>query len=380
MTGIERAVSTSALIVSLWLVGHAETESGMTFHGSLYSDLHLYHDVRAKSEDTAFFGGTSLLTLEFENRDQRQTKIRGVGDIITLYGSHALSLSEPAEAPVLVDLRELYLSLYLPRADILIGRQIVSFGKGMLFSPMDKFSSVDIRDVAFRRRGSDIVSVRLPFGMLGGVDILTGLPVPKRQTTLAVKGFGTQFDWDFSVIAMYRSGIDSLTVPVLKEHSGVVDFSRSMSIPTGADEEYIAGAGLKGDFILGWYLEAVEHFVGGIDTHYFEGMLGADYSVDNRWFFAGEYLYRSQGAPRESLRGNHNGFLTMRYVISDLMSASVTGLGSLPEEFFLVTTQYSYNVLRNTDLIFYLRGWGNMEQALSEIPDVEYALRIKVSF
>ncbi len=109
-------------------------------------------------------------------------------------------------------------------------------------------------------------------------------------------------------------------------------------------------------------------------------MLGADYSVDNRWFFAGEYLYRSPGAPRESLRGNHNGFLTLRYAINDLMSASVTGIGSLPEEFFLVTTQYSYNVLQNTDLIFYLRGWGNMEQALSEIPDVEYALRIEVSF
>ncbi len=378
---MKQIITATALLVSMWVGGHADTRPGVVFQGSLYSDLHLYHTLRSDTDDTAYFGGTSLLTLVAENGNQKQAKVRAAADVITLYGSHAESLFGGlsgrvpvfSEAPVLVDLRELYLSLYLPFADVVLGRQIVNFGKGMLFSPLDVFSSVDVLDVAFRRRGSDIASVRVPLGMLSGIDIIAQLPLPQTSATLAAKGFGTLFDMDLSVIAMYRTASDEAAVPI---EDSLVEGNSSVT----AEEEYLVGAGVKGDLVAGWYLEAVEHFAGGVDTRYFEGMVGADYSVNNRWFFTGEYLYRCSGAPEDPLWDEHNGFFSVRYAINDLMSASATGIGSFPREFLLVTLQYSYNVLQNTNLILYLRGMNNLPQISAESPDLEYALRIEVAF
>jgi len=116
------------------------------------------------------------LTLNLQNANAKSAKIEGSVDFWLLTGAYAdayrridstSSLILPGLSSVFIaDVRKLYASLFLPFADVSIGRQIISFGQGMVFSPIDVFSSVNILDLTLRRSGSDVARVRVPFGDL----------------------------------------------------------------------------------------------------------------------------------------------------------------------------------------------------------------------
>lgn len=368
---IKKSLLTVLLYVCLFCThdAHAQQKSGIAFHGSMYTDLGLLHTVHSGSKDEADFAGMSVLSVNLKNTNRKFGKVEGLFDVIIPYGSmieryipdtidsdssllDLYKLFSFGKAPVLLDIRKLYLSMYLPFADITIGRQIINFGKGFVFSPIDVFSSVELFDINYRRRGTDIANIRIPFSDLAGLDITTELPFIDDNFSTAVKLFATFFDFDFSLIGMYRNaGTDA-------------DF----------EDEAIIGLAFKGDMEIGIYGEAVTHVLTDSKDVFFEGMLGADYSIKDKWYFAAEYLYKQYNWSN-SIWGENNLFGSIRYNINDIMNVSGNVIYDFQHETSIGILQWYYNILQNVNTIVYIQGTDSpVGQYLM------YALRAEVRF
>jgi hypothetical protein len=338
----------------------AADRSGLTAYGMLRFDASGWVRSLDRSDSAVCFAGMNMLTLNVTSQHLKTAKVEGALDIYQLYGVYSMLQSGAAgdhvtsllsgRASLFADLRTLYAALYLPWADVTLGRQIVNYGKGMLFSPLDVFSSVNLVELSFRRSGSDIVMVSVPLGDLSGIDAVTELPTGKGDHTSSVRGFVTVAHWDLSVAALYRHRA--------REASGGVAF--------------------KGDLIAGITGELVTHYDRDMQKWRFEAMGGADYSIGRTVMFAAEYLYRNGGA-QHPVYDRHNIFGTVQYRINDLMSLSLVLLGALPKENGLATLQYSWNLLQSVTTIFYLRYY-HLDGFRDILPGGEGGVRVEVSF
>jgi hypothetical protein len=226
------------------------------------------------------------------------------------------------------------------------------------------FSSANLLDLGFRRRGSDVARVRVPFGSLAGADAVVKLASREQGGTGAVKLYANLLGFDLSAIGMYRGDAD----------------------------EVMCGFSFKGDAVAGVYGEAAVHWPASAGT-YFRGMLGADYSVRNTWFFTLEYLFNTRTSDTGSGTGlvtelgqmysnRHYGFAMVAYAITEIMRISVNALGDIENRSALCTAQYYYNIFQNANTILYVRyNAGNWSDTPSfSIPDMEYGIRVEISF
>jgi hypothetical protein len=353
-------------------------EGGIVFSGVSQNDI-VALELVDKSKpvcDQFDFAGANLLTLTMRNANAKVVRVDASVDFWLLLGAYADAYrrADSSQAPAMLqspsaafiaDVRKLYCALYLPYADISIGRQIVSFGQGMVFSPIDVFSSVNILDLSLRRRGSDVARVRVPFGDLAGIDALAKVGSRSEGIAAAIKGFGHLGTFDIASIGIYQTDLN----------------------------EFVTGLTFKGDLAAGVYGELVEHWrYSGYRA--FVGMLGADYSINGDWYVTVEYLYNEKpqpaGTPSQfslvqtniALMHNHYGFLSARYKINDLMNVSASAIADISAKSGFITAQYSYNVLQNADVVVYVQGYPASINGLLPIPyaEVTYGVRVKVAF
>jgi hypothetical protein len=364
-----------ACILSPFASENKHPQKGLEFTGTLQTDGLIQHVYEKSARDSFFFAGNNLFILNARNKNRSFAAVNASLDVIMLYGEYARALEAYADmlpsgtisqAPALMDLRKLYLSLYLPWADVSIGRQIINFGKGMLFSPIDVFTTINIFELNFRRRGSDALRIQIPFGETAGADLITEIPGIGSNNSSAIKFFANLFDFDFSAIGIYRE----------------------------KKEEYIAGATFKGDLVVGLYGELVEHFMGTFNDRFFEAMAGIDYSIKNRVFLLMEYYYNQreiegtqmglhllQSVERPFFKKHYLLFST-QYRFNELMNISAGIIQNITDNASILTLQYYYNILQNANSIFYVR-WYNSNINDIEVPgmyDLEYGIRVEVSF
>lgn len=368
-------ITTAALSMLLACCLPLLAKGGLEFSGDLSMDLMLLHDYVSDGSDEVDFGGTGRLSLGFRNVNRRYGKIEGSLDVIMLYGMTAggadltqvedadlaellsagqMQLFSLGSAPVILDLRKLYLAFYLPFADIAIGRQIVNFGKGFVFSPIDAFSTVNALDLDFRRSGSDVVTVKIPIGNLSGVDLIGELPYGTSPFSVAAKGFTTIGSFDIGLVGLYRdpNGRD------------------------GAVRQGLAGVSFKGDVEVGLYGELVTHIIQDGRRAWAEAMLGVDYSIRNRWVLTAEYQYSDHGWTQRTW-GEHNAFASAQFLINDLVSVSGNALYDFEHKRAFGTLMGTYSVAQNVNAELYVRGFTGFDA----IPyDLSYGLRTAVQF
>jgi hypothetical protein len=357
-------------------------QEGLILSGVSRNDLICLEtlDKNKPARDQVDFAGANLFTLDFRNARATFAKIEGSADFWLLSGTYAdafnradssgnsssaLSIISSPSSAFLLDIRKLYASLFLPFADFSVGRQIISFGQGLVFSPTDVFSSVNILDLSLRRHGSDVARVRVPFGDLSGIDAIAKLTSRKQGTAAALKAYSHVGSFDLAGIGIFR----------------------------GAENEVITGLTFKGDLVAGVYGELVEHWrQAGVRS--FVGMLGADYSIENDWYFAAEYLYNERadktGTPASwsiiqtsiPLLDHHYGFITARYKINDIMNVSASAIADIPAKSGIITAQYFYNVMQNANAILYVQYYPASETGLLPFStgELTYGFRIEVAF
>lgn len=348
-----------AVFLGLQVVRSVSGASGLTVHGSLQADASGWYQDKNQIDSAVSFAGVNMLALEVKTSQLKMAKIEGMLDIYQLYGKNAEYLygampaavtSFTSDAPIKLDLRTLYGALYLPWADVTIGRQIVNYGKGMLFSPLDVFSTVNLLELSLKRSGSNIAMAAIPIGDLSGVDVVSEFPVGDNDYASSVRGFTTIKGWDFSTVGIYRHQSQKVT----------------------------GGIAFKGDLEVGVTGELVAHYGFETDKIRFEAMTGVDYSFQNRVFLTTEYWYRSEETSFP-IYGEHNLFGSVQYVINDLTSVSMIVIAAIPEKHTLATLQYQYNILQSVDTQWFLRYY-HLKSPGETVPDGEAGVRVVISF
>ncbi|HEX37469.1 MAG TPA: hypothetical protein ENG70_01210 [Candidatus Cloacimonetes bacterium] len=366
---MKKLLSMSLLLLATIRLFAASEQTGIKLWGSNYVDIAAFHFLNNSTDDSLKIGGMNTVSLKFHNSNKHYGKFEGNIDLLIPLGYTADqfsqlieegdSLSSPfyplfvqGNTPVLLDIRKLYLSVYLPFADIMLGRQIINFGKAFIFSPIDVFSTVDVADINFRRHGSDVTAIKIPFSFLSGMDLITEFPRKHHEYSSAFRIYHNMWDFDFAANAIYKH----------------------------RNKEVITGFSFKGDAFFGIYGELIEHFMDNFEKKYFEGMFGLDYSIANTYIFRTEYYYKNSNINNEW--GKHNLFISFQYLINDLLNVSIHTIGSDVggnEQMLMYMGQCNYNILQNVNLITYAR-YFSQKNEVKTLPDVEYAVRIEVKF
>lgn len=360
-------------------IAHEQQEKGLAVRGALRSDILFHHTIRTNSEgvyDHALnYAGMTTFFLVAENKRQARAKFEADIMVTLLYGEYADAVAEAlgetslsfGDAPFFATIRKLYIRLSPSFADITFGRQIINFGKGMLFSPIDVFSSVDLTDLSFERTGSDILLAKFYFGATAGLDVVGKFTTDLADMTGAVKLYANVFDVDLSLVGIYKAEAPATVI----------------------------GATFKGDLIVGVYGEGVLHIqTNGTDV-FFEAMAGFDYSfLDDAFTFVCEYRYNGRPVDGDALTpsdvatlqriflGEHYLFFSLTYMINEITTLSGNVIWNVAEEEVMGTLSFYYNLFQNTDFTTYVRYQTGDINGVSFLDayDLEYAFRIEVAF
>ncbi len=213
------------------------------------------------------YAGQTTWRLSAVNLDTEYARFEFSGDVSLLHGvmtnlaQSSMAWQVGEEAVLTVDLRKFLVMVKPWWGDVILGRQLVRWGEGVVFSPMDFFTSLDMMDVSLSRLGVDALRVKIPLGQTGFGEAI-GLVHSSwtNSTTGARAGIGIG-SWYTTAAGFYR----------------------------GRERGWIGGVSLKGDLGPTWYTEVVYHHATNEKHSFWHGMVGMDYSWQKKWLIRLEY-------------------------------------------------------------------------------------------
>jgi hypothetical protein len=342
------------------------TLGGLVFSGSLLGDAAALFTApeagSALSSSDFSYSGSNRFTLNFITANHSAAKAEGSLRATVLTGSAAAEAASSSAASVstsssvlVPELRKLYVAFYTDAADFSVGRQIVSFGRGRVFSPIDSFSSVSLEGLEPERTGSDTLRVKVPLGDLAGIDAVAAPEAELGNGTYALRAQTTVADTGLSAVGMYR----------------------------GSADEYVAGADFKGDLEVGLYGEGLVHVARTTGDLRVEAMAGTDYSIANEYFFTAEYQYRGRGEGSERAavpRDDHDLFLEASWEPTSLETFSANLVWDVTAMAALTTAAASFSVAQNATLAFYVRLLDGALLGLASSRRVMIGTQVEVKF
>ncbi len=176
-----------------------------------------------------------------------------------------------------LSVERLHIDLNLKSVDLTIGRQALNWGSGLVFHPTDLYAEVVATEPWRERRGVNAVKAAIP---VGDHQITAVVAVDDDLSPLYAEEIGAP-DVSAAVKATFRVGGTDLSAV------GHV----------ASDEDWFAGADLRGNLGVGWWVEGGWHGKAGAA----EVVAGVDYSFDvlDSLFVAAEYRYDGTGARPE---------------------------------------------------------------------------------
>ncbi|MGC8771236.1 MAG: hypothetical protein ACP5Q5_08290 [Brevinematia bacterium] len=319
-------------------------EPGLSLSGYFQSGAGIVHIISNDAISNTSYAGKSTLRLNFVNNDTGLAKIDGSVNFNVLYGLYACLYSTQSngvkigeEAILTMDIRKLYLVLKADFFDFYIGRQLIKFGEGFVFSPLNPFSSIDFTDVNFTRLGVDGLRIKFQLSDLGYLEVLT-LPTSDFTNSDVAGRLGFNlYGWDISFASFYRGKYDYIS----------------------------GGLSFKGDLFVGLYGEFVYHCKNETNT-FWNAMVGMDYSFLDKFIIRMEYYYHSFETNDLTLFELINSpvypFISKHYLMAQLVftptiidSFYLSYLDNLMNEAMLVMFSYQRNLYQNVNLLFNIR-------------------------
>lgn len=218
----------------------------------------------------------------------------------------APSLAEAAGSEILAAfrVRTAWARLDWGWASFTAGRQILNYGRGAVFSPVDIFASLETRGLSTTRRGIDSLRLKAPLGDTGLLDLVAAPGSEPDAGRYSLRASG-----------LLAPGLDA----------------GALAAWSGGDDEFIAGADFKLDLGASFHGEALWLHPAGSDLggsgDHLRASAGLDWSLGDLIFLA-EY-YWNGGVPAVEdplLAGEHNLYAILSWQASELfvLSASVT--------------------------------------------------------
>lgn len=340
---IFRSIFTKLIIVLFVIIqniSYAQDEGGLNISGYFRTDVGTIFVISNDSLDGYYYIGKNTLRLDFGNNDTTYGKIEGSIDFYLLSGRYVEFLLAQTNGISIgqniilsYNIRKLYLMVRFDWADVSIGRQLLKFGQGLVFSPINFFDKLDISDINFSRTGEDIVRIKIPLGDRGGLDFVS---LPRTEIT--------------------NSDISTrILLPVLGfDVEGIIGYF-------GKDGYIRGGLSFKVDLEIGLYGEVVYNYHRDESNRYLELTIGGDYSFFDKLIVRGEYYYNSFDVNQlplyKALNLKNYPFLSHQYSMIQLSylpditsSITLSFIKNLEKEGFLIYFGLTKNLFQNVNL------------------------------
>ncbi|HUJ76132.1 MAG TPA: hypothetical protein VL359_14815, partial [bacterium] len=175
----------------------------------------------------------------------------------------APSAAAGQDAALAARVRTMYGKLDLDWISLTLGRQVVNYGRGELWSPTDIFTELDLSGISPVRRGTDSVRLTVPLGQTAGFDVV-GAP------TLAPAD------------GRYSARANALIADVFD--------AAVVAARDGADKGWVLGADFKTDVEVGLTGEATYFQPDPGGWGWVRAAAGVDWSIGD-FILAAEYYY-----------------------------------------------------------------------------------------
>ncbi|MEJ2108573.1 MAG: hypothetical protein P8Z37_01420 [Acidobacteriota bacterium] len=236
------------------------------------------------------------------------------------------------------------LSLRLPSADVIIGRQAIAWGSARVMNPTDvlapfTFDALDTED----RIGIDAIRARIPIGILSEIDVgyVFGRDFEFRNSAFFMRaGFNTS-----------RTDISLLLMGFRENLLLGIDMAR----PVGG-----AGVWLESAYVFSDFFNTEE--TSGRD--YFRATAGMDYNLTGKTYGFVEYHFNGAGSTLASdylnsfketayqegsvyLLGRHYIVPGLVYQCTPLISCTIQSLINVTDPSIFLSSQLDYNIGNN---------------------------------
>jgi len=367
-----------SLVACLTTAALPAQEGGLDIRGSVQDNTVLLQD--AEAGDLAYAGYVRV-SLSAQNKDRENAKLDLDASVSLLYGRYADAFLAPISAagfgavPALnaaveLDIRKLSLSLYLGPVDLTVGRKIVNWGYGRVFSPADAYSSIDLGDISLRRTGSDLLMAEVYFTDATGAGLIISPTSDMTGFKAGGKFFTNLLDFDASLIGVYRD----------------------------AEADLILGTAVKGTvpvLDIGLTMEGIRHIVPEGEDGWFEAMVGLDYSFFDRVLIVmAEYYFNERPIDAASLSpvelaavdrafwGRHYVFGSAQLVMFDVFVVSASALTNIETLAAIAALQLSAGIFDNTFISGAVRAFSGDVNSIPGVAGLRlsYGLSIEIRF
>ncbi len=228
--------------------------------------------------------------------------------------------SDPEAVDDVATIERLYLTLSRGPVDLVAGKQLISWGSGLLANPTDVFTQKPVGDLSAELPG--VWAARATFGVSDEANLHLAAAVDERRCCDAI--LLTRYDQTF----------------------GTTDAALTLAYTRG-NEQLVTGIDVKGELELGLWAEAAlvfDHSGGAFAEPFLLAELGADYSFGDlylavEWIHQGNgtggawqgptrqpprYLIRSASGSEwgeQALLGTNYALLLLRYTFSTTLTA-----------------------------------------------------------
>jgi hypothetical protein len=224
--------------------------------------------------------------------------------------------------------RTLYLKLDPGWASLTLGRQVVNYGRGALWSPTDIFTELDLTGLSPVRLGTDALRLAVPLGATAGMDAVAAPTLAPADGRYALRVGGLLGDVDGAV----------------------------MAARDGTGKGWLFGADFKADIVVGVYGEAVYDLPDSGGPGAVRAAAGADWSFDN-FIVAAEYYYNGVGAAADALfPGAHNVYASLTWTPTELVQCAALTFFDVVDGTGTLTILTAVSVAQNAALKVFLQG------------------------
>ena len=347
---VVRSPYPGVLLAIILLFSHIAAYPDVRFSGSAYSETSFIN-----SDGTIRYGNRDDLHLKAISRSEG-AKLVAELDFYTLYG-YLAGADEPTsrllrDGQFYVD--RLYLKFPISRADVILGKQRIAWGSGIVFSPTDSFNRPNPLSLSGRKEGVNALVTKISVGDLSTLDFIVA-PADVFQRIDGVVNLERLKYGKFASRLM------------LNKFRTDVAFSYQYD---GTRWDHICGLDLKGDVELGYHLETV--FIYNRDTfdigkmeEYWRSVLGLDYSFSGKWILLAEYFYNGSGR-KEAADLSASGFLLLEefqyrhylysqvsYLHDVFLRGNILLLWNMVDGSSIISPGVRYSLFQNTDLDLY---------------------------
>jgi len=318
------------------------------------------------------YGNRSDLFLKFVSLSEG-AKLVAELDFYTLYGYFSSMMAGADDqhlattSQLLKDgqfyIDRLYLKFPVSKADVILGKQRIAWGTGVVFSPTDNFNKPNPLSLSGRKEGINALVTKIFIGELSALDFI-----------IAPADIFQRIDDEIN--------LERLKYSKFASRFTFNRFKTDMAFTYQYDGEkrnHICGADIKGDLKLGYHLETV--FIYNRDAFnvkdiadIWQSVLGLDYSFQGKWFLLGEYFYNGSGTTIETalsasrgeakgtcfaptlldeFRYRHYLYLQVMYQHDILLGANVSFLWNMIDRSFILSPGINYSFFQNTELGLY---------------------------